>query len=34
MSETRVSLMPAGLLNGLKDADVADFYAFLKSLKK
>lgn len=32
--DTRVSLMPTGLLNGLKDGEVADFYAFLKTLKK
>ncbi len=32
--DTRVSLMPMGLLNGLKDGEVADFYAFLKTLKK
>jgi putative membrane-bound dehydrogenase-like protein len=34
VTDTRVSLMPTGLLNGLKDAEVADFYAFLKTLKK
>ena len=32
--DTRVSLMPTGLLNCLKDAEVADFYAFLKTLRK
>lgn len=32
--DTRVSLMPTGLLNGLKDTEIADFYAFLKTLKK
>ncbi|NBV23352.1 MAG: hypothetical protein EBS05_15710, partial [Proteobacteria bacterium] len=32
--DSRVSLMPMGLLAGLKDSDVADFYAFLKTLKK
>ena len=34
VTDTRVSLMPAGLLNGLKDSEIADFYAFLKTLKK
>ena len=34
VTDSRVSLMPTGLLNGLKDAEVADFYAFLKTLKK
>lgn len=34
VTDTRVSLMPTGLLNGLKDAEMADFYAFLKTLKK
>ncbi len=34
VTDTRVSLMPVGLLSGLKDAEVADFYAFLKTLKK
>jgi putative membrane-bound dehydrogenase-like protein len=34
VADTRVSLMPTGLLNGLKDTEVADFYAFLKTLKK
>ncbi|MEQ2007539.1 MAG: hypothetical protein ABMA26_12140 [Limisphaerales bacterium] len=32
--DTRVSLMPTGLLAGLKDTEVADFYAFLKTLRK
>jgi hypothetical protein len=26
--------MPTGLLAGLKDSEVADFYAFLKTLRK
>ncbi len=34
VADTRVSLMPTGLLAGLKDAEVADFYAFLKTLRK
>ncbi|NDD40204.1 MAG: hypothetical protein EB082_17645, partial [Verrucomicrobia bacterium] len=34
VTDSRVSLMPTGLLAGLKDAEVADFYAFLKTLKK
>jgi len=34
VTDTRVSLMPAGLLNGLKDPELADFYAFLKTLRK
>jgi len=34
VADTRVSLMPTGLLNGLKDSEVADFYAFLKTLRK
>jgi putative membrane-bound dehydrogenase-like protein len=34
VTDTRVSLMPAGLLNGLKDSEVADFHAFLKTLRK
>lgn len=34
VTDTRVSLMPTGLLNGLKDSEVADFYAFLKTLRK
>ncbi len=34
VTDTRVSLMPVGLLSGLKDTEVADFYAFLKTLKK
>lgn len=34
VTDTRVSLMPSGLLSGLKDSEVADFYAFLKTLKK
>ncbi len=34
VADTRVSLMPTGLLTGLKDGEVADFYAFLKTLKK
>ena len=34
VTDSRVSLMPTGLLNGLKDSEVADFYAFLKTLKK
>jgi len=32
--DTRVSLMPTGLLAGLKDSELADFYAFLKTLRK
>ena len=31
---SRVSLMPPNLLNGLSDTEVADFYAFVKALKK
>ena len=31
---SRVSLMPPGLLNGLNDGELADFYAFMKTLKK
>ena len=34
VTDSHVSLMPTGLLAGLKDSEVADFYAFLKSLKK
>lgn len=34
VTDTRVSLMPAGLLNGLTDPELADFYAFLKTLRK
>ena len=34
VTDSRVSLMPTGLLNGLKDGEVADFYAFLKTLRK
>ena len=34
VADTRVSLMPTGLLAGLKDSEVADIYAFLKTLKK
>ena len=34
VADTRVSLMPTGLLAGLKDSEVADFYAFLKTLRK
>ena len=34
VTDSRVSLMPTGLLAGLKDAEVADFYAFLQTLKK
>jgi hypothetical protein len=26
--------MPPGLLNGLEDGEIADFYAFMKTLKK
>lgn len=34
VTDSRVSLMPTGLLAGMKDSEVADFYAFLKTLKK
>ena len=34
VTDSRVSLMPTGLLNGMKDSEVADFYAFLKTLRK
>ena len=34
MVDTRVSLMPTGLLAGLKDSELAEFYAFLKTLRK
>lgn len=30
---SRISLMPPGLLNGLEDGEMADFYAFLRTLK-
>jgi putative heme-binding domain-containing protein len=31
---SRVSIMPPGLLNGLSDGELADFYAFMTTLKK
>ena len=34
VAQARTSLMPAGLLAGLKDEELADFYAFVKTLKK
>ena len=34
VTPARTSLMPAGLLAGLKDEELADFYAFVKTLKK
>ena len=34
MHPSQTSLMPTGLLNGLKDEELADFYAFLKTLRK
>ena len=30
---SRISLMPPGLLNGLDNGEIADFYAFMKTLK-
>ncbi len=34
VTPARISLMPAGLLAGLKDEELADFYAFVKTLRK
>ncbi len=34
VAQARTSLMPAGLLAGLKDEELADFYAFVKTLRK
>jgi putative heme-binding domain-containing protein len=34
VESSRISLMPPGLLNGLEDGEIADFYAFMKTLKK
>jgi hypothetical protein len=33
MKKGRVSLMPSGLLNDASDLDLADLYAYLKTVK-